>query len=51
MNKTRLDNIKSKFEELTREIADPAVIADTKTWAKMCREHSALEPIVEKYDF
>lgn len=49
MNKTRLDNIKSKFEELTREIADPAVIADTKTWAKMCREHSALEPIVEKY--
>ena len=49
MNKTRLDNIKSKFEELTREIADPAAIADTKTWAKMCREHSALEPIVEKY--
>ncbi len=49
MNKTKLDNIKSKFDELTRDISDPRIIADTKTWAKLCREHSALQPVVEKY--
>ena len=50
MNTTKLDNIKTKFEQLTGEISDPAVIADTKTWTKLCKEHSSLQPIVEKYD-
>lgn len=50
MNTTKLDNIKTKFEQLTGEISDPAVIANTKTWTKLCKEHSSLQPIVEKYD-
>ena len=50
MNTTKLDNIKTKFEQLTTDISDPAVIADTKTWTKLCKEHSSLQPIVEKYD-
>lgn len=50
MNKTKLDNIKNKFSELTLQISDPQIIADTKTWAKLCREHSSLAPIVDKYE-
>ena len=50
MNTSKLDNVKSKFEQLTKEISDPEVIADTKTWTKLCKEHSSLQPIVEKYD-
>ncbi|MGN1094309.1 MAG: peptide chain release factor 1 [Candidatus Neoclostridium sp.] len=50
MNTSKLDNVKSKFEQLTKEISDPNVIADTKNWTKLCKEHSSLQPIVEKYD-
>ena len=50
MNTSKLDNVKSKFEQLTKEISDPEVIADTKTWTKLCKEHSSLQSIVEKYD-
>ena len=50
MNKNKLDNIKNKYGELTEQISDPQVIADTKTWAKLCREQKSLAPIVETYE-
>ena len=50
MNVTKLENIKNKFEELTKAISDPAVIADNKEWTKLVKEHSEIEPIVNEYN-
>ena len=46
----RLQSMKERYEALTEEIADPQVIADQAKWQKLCKEHSQLEEIVEKYD-
>lgn len=45
----RLDFIESKYEELSRKIGDPSVMADQREWQKLCKEHSDVEPIVLKY--
>ena len=45
----KLDSIEKKFEDLTRKIADPAVIADNRLWQKLAKEHSDLLSVVEKY--
>lgn len=45
----KLDNIMQKYEELTKKVVDPSVIADNKTWQKLVKEHSDLTPIVEEY--
>ena len=34
---------------LEKKISDPEVIADQETWRKLCKEHSDMAPIVEKY--
>lgn len=49
MNTAKLENITAKFEELTKQISDPEIISDNKTWTKLCKEHSSLQPIVEEY--
>ena len=46
----RLKKIKEKFEELTKELIDPDVLADMSVWQKKSKEQSDLAPIVEKYD-
>ena len=46
----RLKKIKEKFEELTKELIDPDVLADMSVWQKKSKEQSDLSPIVEKYD-
>jgi len=46
----RLKKIKEKFEELTKELIDPNVLADMNVWQKKSKEQSDLSPIVEKYD-
>ncbi len=45
----KLSFIENQFEELAKKISDPDVIADQDTWRKLCKEHSDLTPIVEKY--
>jgi len=45
----KLSFIESRFEELSNQIADPAVMADMDEWRKLCKEHSDMTPIVEKY--
>lgn len=45
----KLDAIVARFELLEQKVQDPAIIADNKAWAELCRERSELEPIVEKY--
>lgn len=42
--------MKARFEELTTLIGDPTVIADRTRWQKLVKEHSSLEPIVQKFE-
>ncbi len=45
----KLSFIEKQYEELAQRISDPEVIADQDTWRKLCKEHSDMTPIVEKY--
>ena len=45
----KLDSIMQKYDELTKKVVDPNVIADNKTWQKLVKEHSDLTPIVDEY--
>ena len=49
MNEQKLQSIKEKYEQLTVQISDPAVIADNKEWTKLVKEHSQLEPVVDAF--
>lgn len=46
----KLKELKIKFDKITGQIADPAIIADQPTWQNLCKEHAELSPIIEKYD-
>lgn len=37
-----------RFDELTRLVSDPSVIADNKEWKKLIKERSGIEEVVEK---
>ncbi len=45
----RLNQIESKYEELTRALASPEVIGDSSKYQKTAKAHSELSEIVEKY--
>ncbi|MBE7021932.1 MAG: peptide chain release factor 1 [Ruminococcaceae bacterium] len=45
----KLSFIEERFTQLAEKISDPDVIADQETWRKLCKEHSDITPIVEKY--
>src|SRR4051794_18971558 len=45
----KLDKTEVRFEELTRLMADPAVIHDGEQYRKVTRAHSELEEVVAKY--
>ena len=45
----RLDQIDVRFEELNRQMADPAVISDAEQYRKITKAHSELSEIVAKY--
>jgi peptide chain release factor 1 len=45
----KLDDIENRFEDMTRQMADPAVIADGENYRKVAKARSELEPIVAKY--
>ena len=45
----KLDQIESRYDELTRELSSPEVAADSARLQKLARTHSELGEIVEKY--
>lgn len=45
----KLEAIEKKYEELTKKISDPDVIANQNEWRQYMKEHAEIEPIVEKY--
>ncbi len=49
MNREKLESIISRYNALSDKIADPEVIADTAGWSKLCKEHTSLSPVADKY--
>lgn len=45
----RLDFIEEKYNDLTKKISEPEVIADQSLWQRLMKEHSSLEEVVSKY--
>jgi peptide chain release factor 1 len=45
----RLDQIESRYEELTQALASPEVISDSAKYQKTAKAHSELAPLVERY--
>ena len=45
----RLNDIEAKFDAVTRQMADPAVIADGEAYRKISKTRSELEDVVAKY--
>lgn len=46
----KLKAIKEKFDDLTNDIANPEVIANTKVWQAKVKEHSSLQPLIDEYN-
>jgi len=45
----KLQVIEEKYLELEKKIADPEIISNNQEWQKLMKEHSNLQPIVEKF--
>jgi peptide chain release factor 1 len=45
----RLNDIEARFDAVTRQMADPAVIADGEAYRKIAKTRSELEEVVAKY--
>lgn len=45
----KLEAIERRYEELTKEISNPKVIANQEEWQKLMKEHASLEDIVLKF--
>lgn len=45
----KLDEVEKRYEYLTVQISDPAVIADNEQWTKYMKEHANISEIVETY--
>jgi peptide chain release factor 1 len=45
----KLDQLEARFEDLTRQMADPAVINDADTYRKTAKSRSELEEVAVKY--
>lgn len=45
----KLNFLGERYLELNHKISDPEIIADQDQWKKLVKEHSHLEPIVNKY--
>ena len=45
----KLEAIEKRYEELTKEISDPEVIANQAKWQKAMKEHASIEEIVLKF--
>ncbi len=45
----KLDAVEKRYEELTKLISDPEIIANHSEWQKLMKEHASIAEIVEKY--
>ena len=45
----KLEAVEKRYDELTIQVSDPKVIANTNEWRKLVKEHSSMEDVVLKY--
>ena len=45
----KLEDVEKRFEEVSKKISDPEVIARQSEWQKLMKEHAAMVDAVEKY--
>ena len=45
----KLEAVEKRYEELTKEISDPNLIADQANWQKAMKEHASIEEVVLKF--
>ena len=45
----KLEDVEKRFEEVSKKISDPEVIARQSEWQKLMKEHAAMIDVVEKY--
>jgi peptide chain release factor 1 len=45
----RLEQIEARFQDLSQQMADPAVLSDHEKYQKIAKQHRDLEPVVEKF--
>ncbi len=45
----RLQQLEGKYEDITRQLSDPEVLADAAKYQKLAKTHSDLTPVVEKF--
>ena len=45
----KLEAVEKRYEELTKKIADPEIIAKTSEWTTYMKEHAEIEEVVLKY--
>ena len=45
----KLEAVEKRYDELTKMIADPEVIANQSEWQKLMKEHASIEEIVLKF--
>jgi peptide chain release factor 1 len=46
----KLEHVRARFEEVTRLLADPAVVADQQRFRDLSKEHSNLTPLMRVYE-
>ena len=46
---SKLDQLEKRFDELTQQMADPAIISDSDQYRKVTKAQSELSDIVAKY--
>lgn len=45
----KLETVENRYEEITKLISDPEIIANQAEWQKLMKEHASIEEIVLKY--
>lgn len=45
----KLEAVEKRYDELTIQVSNPKVIANTNEWRKLVKEHSSMEDVVLKY--
>ena len=45
----KLEAVEKRYEELTKMISDPEIIANQAEWQKLVKEHAGIEDVVLKF--
>src|SRR6476660_1772931 len=45
----KLRTVEARYDELTQQLADPAVVSDSKRYQKTAKSHAELGELVEKF--